>query len=69
MSPITVNEHHIITVKPPIKDTLKEDEPLNKGRTKCTIVYIIIIRTNSVQNNLNNLSTKDKMLGPKACPH
>ena len=28
-----------ITVKPLIKDTPKEDKPLNKGQTKCTIVY------------------------------
>ena len=54
------------TVKPPIKDTPKEDKPLNKGQTKCT---------NSVQNNLfkeDNPSTKDKpkMLGPKLkCVH
>ena len=27
------------TVKPLIKDTPKEDKPLNKGQTKCTVVY------------------------------
>ena len=35
------------TVKPPIKDILKEDKLPNKGHTKCTLVY-----THSVQNNL-----------------
>ena len=29
------------TVKPPIKDTLEEDKPPNKGHTKCTLVYTL----------------------------
>ena len=28
-------------LKPPIKDTPKEDKPLNKGQTKSTVVYTL----------------------------
>ena len=42
-----------ITVEPPIKDTLKEDEPLNKI---------------SLQKE-DNLSTKDKKAWSQVCPY
>ena len=29
------------TVKPPLKDTPKEDKPPNKGHTICTLVYTL----------------------------
>ena len=50
----------LATSEPPIKDTLKEDKPPNKGQAKCTIVYTL----NPLKED--NLPTKDKlMVGPK----
>ena len=43
------------TVKPPVKDTPKEDKPPNKGQAKSTLVPL----------KEDNLSTKDKMAGLK----
>ncbi len=34
----TVSQDSVSTVKPPIKDTPKEDKPPNKGQTKSTLV-------------------------------
>ena len=39
------------TVKPPIKDTPKEDRPPNKGRLE------MLLYTHSVQNNLQKRTT------------
>ena len=48
--------HSIIMVKPPIKDTLKEDNPPNKGHT---------YYTHSAQNNKRKTSLqRAKLLGP-----
>ena len=45
------------TVKPPIKDTPKEDKPPNKGQAKSTHVYTLYRKSSP---NEDNLSTKDK---------
>ena len=45
------------TVKPPIKDTLKEDKPPNKGQAKNTHVYTLYRKSPLKEDNL---STKDK---------
>ena len=49
------------TVKPPIKDTPKEDKPPNKGQAKSTLVYTLYTKSPLKENNL---STKDKTAGP-----
>ena len=46
------------TVKPPIKDTLKEDKP---GQAESTLVYTLYRKSPLKEDNL---STKDKMAGP-----
>ena len=45
-----------------IKDTLKEDKPPNKGQVKSTLVYTLYRKSPLKEDNL---STKDKMAGPK----
>ena len=47
------------TVKPPIKDTPKEDKPPNKGQAESTLVYTLY------KKNHLNLSTNDKTAGPE----
>ena len=47
------------TEEPPIKDTPIEDKPLNKGQS-------VFMHSNLQKED--NLSTKDKRLGPK-CVH
>ena len=49
------------TVKPPIKDTLKEDKPPNKGQAESTLVY----RKSPLRED--NLATRDKTACPKKC--
>ena len=51
------------TVKPPIKDTLKEDKPPNKGQAKRTNMYTLYRKSPLKEDNL---STKDKMAGPES---
>ena len=45
-----------------IKDTLKEDKPLNKGQVKSTLVYTLYRKSPLKEDNL---STKDKTPGPE----
>ena len=51
------------TVKPPIKDTPKEDKSLNKGQAESTLVYTLYIKSPLKEDNL---STKDKTPGPES---
>ena len=48
---------NISTVKPPIKDTPKEDKPPNKGQAESTLVYTLYRKSPLKEDNL---STKDK---------
>ena len=57
-NPISVN-----TVKPPIKDTLKEDKPPNKGQAESALVYTLYRKPPLKEDNL---STKDKTAGPES---
>ena len=50
----------INTVKPPIKDILKEDKPPNKGQGESTNVYTLSTLKE------DNISTKDKTAGPES---
>ena len=52
---------HYREFKPPIKDTPKEDKPLNKVHAESTRVYTLCTKSPPKEDNL---STKDKM----ACP-
>ena len=52
-------------MKPPIKDTLKEDKPPNKGQTESTLVYILYRKSTLKEDTL---SIKDKTAGPERCP-
>ena len=52
------------TVKPSIKDTLKEDKPPNKGQADNTLVYTYSIEKSPLKED--NLSTKDKAANPKS---
>ena len=56
---ITAQEY---SVKPPIKDNLKEDKPPNKGQAESTLVYTLYRKSPLKEDNL---STKDKTAGPK----
>ncbi len=56
----------LTTVNPSIKDTPKEDKPPNKGQTKSPVVYYTLHSKQPPKED--NLSTKDKRLGPK-CVH
>ncbi len=38
---IILSKVKLATVKPPIKDTPREDKPPNKGQTKSTLVYTL----------------------------
>ena len=58
--------HTTVLVKPPIKDTPKEDKPPNKGQAKSTLVYTQYRKSPLKQDNL---STKDRMTGPKSVLH
>ena len=49
-------------MKPPIKDTLKEDKPLNKGQIESTHVYTLYRKSPLKEDNL---SAKDKTTGPE----
>ena len=49
-------------MKPPIKDTPKEDKPPNKGQAKSTLLYN---HYRKVPLKEDNLSTDDKMAGPE----
>ena len=49
-------------MKPPIKDTPKEDKPPNKGQAESTHVYTIYRKSPLKEDNL---STKDKTAGPE----
>ena len=51
-------------VKPPIKDTPKEDKPPNKGQAKRTHVYTLYRKSPLKEDNL---STKDKTAGLACC--
>ena len=50
------------TVKPPIKDTLKEDKPPNKGQAESTLVYTLYGKKSPLKED--SLSTKDKTADP-----
>ena len=50
-------------MKPPIKDTPKEDKPPNKGQAKSTLVYTLYRKSPLKEDNL---STKDKTACPKS---
>ena len=52
----------LTTVKPPIKDTPKEDKPPNKGQAESTLVYALYRKSPLKEDNL---STKDKTAGPE----
>ena len=54
--------YEIITVKPLVKDTLKEDKPPNKGQAESTRVYKLYRKLPLKEDNL---STKDKTAGPE----
>ena len=49
-------------MKPPIKDTPKEDKSPNKGQAESTRVYTLYGNSPLKEDNL---STKDKMAGPE----
>ena len=49
-------------MKPPIKDTPKEDKSPNKGQAESTLVYTLYRKSPLKEDNL---STKDKTAGPK----
>ena len=51
------------TMKPPIRDTPKEDKPPNKRQAESTHVYTLYRKSPLKQDNF---STKDKMAGPKS---
>ena len=51
------------TVRPPIKDTLKEDKPPNKVQAESTQYVYTLYRKSPLKED--NLSTKDKTAGPK----
>ena len=53
-------------MKPPIKDTLKEDKPPNKGQAESTLVYALYRKSPLKEDNL---SAEDKMAGPGMCPY
>ena len=59
---ITVELQNLGLVKPPIKNTPKEDKPPNKGQAKSTHVYTLYRKSPLKEDNL---STKDKMAGPE----
>ena len=48
--------HNVSTVRPPIKDTLKEDKPPNKGQAESTLVYTLY-RISPLKED--NISAKD----------
>ena len=50
-------------MKPPIKDTPKEDKPPNKGQAKSILVYTLYRKSPLKEDNL---STKDKTAGPES---
>ena len=50
-------------VKPPIKDTPKENKPPNKGQAESTLVYTLYRKSPLKEDNL---STKDKTAGPES---
>ena len=50
-------------MKPPIKDTPKENKPPNKGQAESTLVYTLYRKSPLKEDNL---STKDKMTGPES---
>ena len=50
-------------MKPPIKDTPKEDKPPNKGQAESTRVYTLYRKSPLKEDNL---STKDKTVGPES---
>ena len=50
-----------ITVKPPIKDTLKENKFPNKGQAESTLVYMLYRKSPLKEDNL---STEDKIASP-----
>ena len=54
--------HNVHIVKPPTKDTPKEDKPPNKGQAKSTLVYTLYRKSPLKEDNH---STKDKMAGPE----
>ena len=49
-------------MKPPRKDTPKEDKPPNKGQPESTLVYALYRKLLLKEDNL---STKDKTAGPE----
>ena len=52
-----------LTVKLPIKDTLKEDKPFNKGQAEITRVYTLYRKSPLKKDNL---STKDQKADPES---
>ena len=56
-------QQSLATVKPLIKDTPKDDKPPNKGQAESTLVYTLYRKSPLKEDNL---STKDKMAGPKS---
>ena len=52
----------LVTVRPPIKDTLKEDKPPNKGQAESICVYTLYRKSPLKEDNF---SIKDKWLVPK----
>ena len=59
-------ERLLYTVKPPIEDTPKEDEPLNKGQAESTLVYILYRKSPLKEDNL---STKGRNGWSRKCPY
>ena len=55
----------LLTVKPPIKDTTKEDKPPNKGQAESILVYTLYRKSLLKEDNLSS-SIKDKMAGPES---
>ena len=56
--------NYIAIVKPPIKDTPKEDKPPNKGQAESIFVYTLYRIKSPLRED--NLSTKDKTTGPES---
>ena len=44
-------QYNVCAVKPPIKDTLKEDKPPNKGQAESTLVYTLYRKSPPKEDN------------------
>ena len=54
---------HLYTVKPPIKDTPKEDKPPNKGQAKGTYVYTLYRKLPPKEDNLSTRVLRTSVYG------